>query len=284
MTADADARSDWVVVMPVKVLSAAKTRLDAAGGLLESLAFAFFQDTLTALLASSAVARVIVATADHRVAEWAAALGCTVVSDVGHPGINPAARWAALQALPTSPIAVMVSDLPSLTPAAVDAVLAAASVQSRSFLADAAGTGTTMWMAAPGQPVDPRFGLDSCAAHVAAGNVDLARADDLRLHAIAPARRDVDTDADLADARHIGLGAHTRDLLEAVDRGAAVPLLVTAIGRNGTGDLDAVDESGVRHHVPWPVLSTAGFRDVHAGQRLVIMMDPPGSVGSVSLP
>ena len=58
----ASARPAWTVVMPVKTLSTAKSRMDpdggGAGGI---LALAFFRDTATAVLACRRVGEVVVA-------------------------------------------------------------------------------------------------------------------------------------------------------------------------------------------------------------------------------
>lgn len=198
------------MVLPVKPLSVAKSRLGpGAGHSLEPLALALFQDTATAVLACPSVGSVIVVTRDDRVAAWATDHRCRAVDDSRHPGINAAARWGAGFAAEESGIAVLVSDLPCLSAAALDAVLALGEGHDLSFLADADGTGTTMWLAAAGQPVEPRFGPQSRAAHRAAGHADLvddAAADPALL---ARARRDVDTQADLAAAARLGLGSAT---------------------------------------------------------------------------
>ncbi|MCX6433661.1 MAG: NTP transferase domain-containing protein, partial [Actinobacteria bacterium] len=163
----------WTVVIPVKVLSAAKSRMATVTPPTSELAFAFFQDTLEAALASTAVGEVVVATGDDRVRATAQARGCLVVSDVDHPGINAAARQAVAQRSGRGGVAIVVSDLPAVTADSLTSVLSAASAHPTSFIADADGTGTTMWMSCDGTDIDPRFGLASRAAHVDVGAVDL---------------------------------------------------------------------------------------------------------------
>ncbi|MEV6813934.1 2-phospho-L-lactate guanylyltransferase, partial [Micromonospora sp. NPDC051296] len=75
----------------------------------------------------------------------------------------------------------------------------------RRFVADAPGTGTVLLAAPPGVPLDPRFGPDSAAAHLASGAHPLA-GDWPSL------RRDVDTAGDLAAALRLGLGPRTAAL------------------------------------------------------------------------
>ena len=206
---------DWAVILPVKPLVAAKSRLSPDdGATVQDLAMAFFQDTATAALACRHVARVLVATRDARVTEWALASGCEVVDDSAARGINAAATLAALRVPSGESIAVLVGDLPCLTPAALERVLAAALQRPTAFLADADGTGTTTWMSE--QPFNsPRCGPGSRAAHVACGAWDLAAELDDPLW--ISARRDIDTAADLAAARAIGLGSHTAAALQRRD-------------------------------------------------------------------
>ncbi len=194
----------------MKSLSVAKSRLgQGTGSSLESLALAFFQDTAAAVRSCPSVGSVVVVTCDERVAFWAGRLGCRVVDDSAHPGINSAAQWGAGFAPAGSAIAVLVSDLPCLTAADLAAVLALGREHDLSFLADAAGTGTTMWLAAAGQRVDPRFGPLSRAAHRAAGHADLVEEAGMDPGLLARARRDVDTEDDLRAATTLRLGAAT---------------------------------------------------------------------------
>jgi 2-phospho-L-lactate guanylyltransferase len=97
----------------------------------------------------------------------------------------------------------MAADLPALDPAELGRALAAAAQAGQAFVPDAAGTGTTLYTAAPGVAFRPRFGPESRAAHLSAGAVEL------RIAGTDGLRRDVDTVADLRDAARIGLGPRT---------------------------------------------------------------------------
>ena len=60
-----DARSAWVVVVPVKVLARAKSRIaPLAGSRRAELALAMASDTISAVVASPAAGRVLVVTDD----------------------------------------------------------------------------------------------------------------------------------------------------------------------------------------------------------------------------
>jgi 2-phospho-L-lactate guanylyltransferase len=240
----------------------AKTRLDPEGRR-GALALAFFRDCLAAVLACPRVGAVIIVTSDRVIASIAQRDGCLVVDDADHPGINAAAGWAVQIAGAPAPVAVMVSDLPCLTPAAMTVVLDAALQSPTSFLADADGTGTTMWLRATGTGIDSRFGPQSAAAHRDGGAADISAT--IGAADVAPARRDVDTDEDLARAIDLGVGPHTRDALA-----TATATIVTALRKTDDGRLEVADEDGRRHTVAWESVTAAGFREVRPGQRLIL--------------
>jgi 2-phospho-L-lactate/phosphoenolpyruvate guanylyltransferase len=77
------ARFSWTVLLPVKVLARAKSRLAVlAGDRRRDLALALASDTVAAVLACPDVARVIVVTSDPVAGPRLAALGAIVVPDV----------------------------------------------------------------------------------------------------------------------------------------------------------------------------------------------------------
>ena len=208
--------AEWTVVIPVKALPHAKTRLAGDVDTPADLAVAFLRDTLAAVRITPSVARIVVVTADPVVAGLAEGAGATVVDDSAHPGINPAARHGAERRSPGSAIAVIVSDLPCLTPAALTAALEAAAGHAHAFLADLDGTGTTMWFADADAPVEPRFGQHSRAAHADAGDVDLVAVHPALGDPLLPARLDIDTVAALDLAVTVGVGAATTEALAAL--------------------------------------------------------------------
>lgn len=202
----------WTVVVPVKRLAVAKTRLHMAGlGAKDhrALALALAVDTVSAVRDCPVVDRVVVVTDDAEATGALEALGATVISDEPDAGLNPALAHGAARAAGLAPghgVAVLSADLPALRSAELAEALGVAAGHPRAFLPDAAGTGTTLLTARPGIALDPRYGPDSRAAHRASGAVELpGRWPSLR--------RDVDTPADLADAARLGLGAATRALV-----------------------------------------------------------------------
>lgn len=206
------------LVVPVKTLGAAKTRLRGAAdhGIGEPsaharLALALAHDTVAAVREATNVGRLLVVSSDPVVAAELAAVGVEVVPDGPVPGLNEAYRHGARLLGSAGPVAALQADLPALRPAELDAALAAAHTAFRrgaaaAFCADADDTGTTLLAAAPGHALDPLFGIDSAARHRAAGAVELTGA-------WPGLRRDVDTADDLRAAAELGLGPNTRCVL-----------------------------------------------------------------------
>jgi 2-phospho-L-lactate guanylyltransferase len=95
-----------------------------------------------------------------------------------------------------------------LRPAELSAALRM--LAKRSFIADAAGTGTVLLGVPEGFDLDPRFGEGSARAHADTGAIDIT-ADWPGL------RQDVDTEQDLCAVARIGPGPRTRALLRDLD-------------------------------------------------------------------
>lgn len=202
--------TSWALVVPVKRLAHAKSRMAAAAGPLRpALALAVAADTVAAALASVLVQAVVVVTDDPVAAPELTRLGALVVPDEPDAGLNPALVHGAMyarEAYPGCGVAALSADLPALRPVELTRALAAADAAARSFVPDALGVGTTLYAARTGAPFSPEFGLDSRARHRAQGAVELD------LEGIASLRQDVDTPDDLRAARALGLGVRTAEI------------------------------------------------------------------------
>ena len=196
----------WSVVVPVKRPELAKTRLRTlAGPHRAELARAIAADTVAAALVAQQVGEVVAVTDDDETTAVLRRLGAVVVSDDPGEGLNPALHHGATvasQRRPGAPVAALSADLPALRPDELDAALHAAREHPVSFVADVAGTGTTLYATRKVQQFSPQFGPRSRAAHRAAGAVEL----DLQVPSV---RRDVDTPVDLWDALRLGTGPRT---------------------------------------------------------------------------
>ncbi|MGD0605170.1 MAG: 2-phospho-L-lactate guanylyltransferase [Streptosporangiaceae bacterium] len=217
-----NARFAWSVLMPVKVLAQAKSRLAVlAGPRRGELALALACDTVAAVLASGPVAaRVIVITDDQVAGPALAALGALVVPDEPRDGLNAALRHGAAHATarwPGEGTVALSADLPALRPDELGRTLRAAAAWPSAFVADATGDGTTLYATAPGILFRPAFGLASRSRHAAGGAVELD------LDGIPGLRRDVDTPDDLRVAVTLGLGPRSApvaaELLRCAPRG-----------------------------------------------------------------
>jgi 2-phospho-L-lactate guanylyltransferase len=200
--------ADWTAVIPVKSLGAAKSRLRGAvaDSRHEELALAMVRDTVAAVSACAAVGDVLVVTDDPAAAAAVTALGARAVPDRSAAGLNAAMRFGAdAVAGLARRRAVLTGDLPALRPGELGEALAAAG-PARSFVADAAGTGTVLLTAGVGTALDPRFGAGSAAAHAASAARPLT--------GLWPGlRQDVDTAGDLRTVLALGAGEHTCGLL-----------------------------------------------------------------------
>ena len=211
-TLEPDAVS-WVVVMPVKRLGAAKSRLAQLAGTRRSdLALAMVVDTISAARAATGVRAVWVVTDDDDVAAAALAHDADVLPDGPAAGLN-AAFSVGIDAVgtqdPGSGAVLLAGDLPALRPAQLEAVLAVATgLVGMVTVADRAGTGTTLLAARTPTALRPAFGPDSFARHQALGAtaVDLPGLDGLRC--------DVDDTDDLREAVRLGIGAATASALQ----------------------------------------------------------------------
>lgn len=175
-------------------------------------------DTVAAVAACLAVGAVVVVTDDPAVRAEVAPLGAQIVGDVPGAGLNPALRYGADVALarwPERGRAALAADLPALDPADLAAALAAAPDRGRSFVADAAGSGTTLYAAAPGTDFRPSFGPGSRYRHRGQGAAELQVAADSGL------RQDVDTLDDLRKVSRIGLGPRSAAIAEELARVAS---------------------------------------------------------------
>lgn len=202
----------WVVLLALKPLGVAKSRLDRPDRSAVTLAMA--ADTAAAAASVDGVAAVLVVSDDEQARAFLDSMA-VVVPDTPRAGLNPALVHAEAEARarwPGADLAVLAADLPALRPSALATALELAAGERRAIVADAGGTGTVLLTATHGTALDPAFGPGSRARHVGSGSVDLTHALPAG-PASAGLRRDVDTAADLEVAASLGLGSHTTEVL-----------------------------------------------------------------------
>jgi 2-phospho-L-lactate guanylyltransferase len=192
----------YALLIPVKDAHTAKSRLGVGeDGQRGRLMAAFARDAISAAIASEHV-EVFVVGEPSGLADLSRDLGVPVLPDEGGGDLNRALQRASERLAPAqrAGVAVMLADLPCLRTEDLDHAFA--SVTGRAYVADAAGTGTTLLVAPAGTELDPRFGAGSAAAHLASGATPIAGA-------LESLRLDVDTTTDLEVALRFGVGART---------------------------------------------------------------------------
>lgn len=215
----------WHLVIPVKDAAVGKSRLASAlagvefgAGVgsahradRETIGRALARDTLRAACLTVGPARVVLVTADEVIAAEFRDHGVTTVRDAG-VGLNAAVTLGLARTPPGGRVAVLLGDLPALTPADLGHALEAASAHGQSFVPDADGSGTVL-RASSGGPVGhftPRFGPGSAARHAADGAARL----ELDLPRL---RTDVDDLRSLVRVLELGAGPSTTAALGSLD-------------------------------------------------------------------
>jgi len=225
---DAQQRSERAshthVLIAVKELRLAKSRLAESLSVVDrtDLVSAMLRDTLATLLVAGFGADprsgITVVTPDPAVAAIADEYGVRHWPDPDRThtdgsGLN-AALVAAEAGLESDPdrtgLVALQADLPALRADELLDALAAARRVGRAIVVDHTGTGTAaLFACGHGNTLDPRFGADSAARHIASG-----------AHALGGnwpgLRQDVDTVADLGAAAQLGLGPTTLAVLERI--------------------------------------------------------------------
>lgn len=201
-------RSTWWVVVPMKDMTHAKTRLAETRSQRRQFAIVMARDTLCAAANADAVEGVLVVCEREEDVESFALPGVTVLARPGLD-INDAIRAGvavARSGRDHANVAALPGDLPYLRSSELDVVLDRAASVQRGVVGDRTGTGTTLLTALAGVELDPRYGPDSLSRHIEAGATQLS------VPAWSGIRRDVDVQSDLAPTP--ALGRRTSALLD----------------------------------------------------------------------
>lgn len=200
----------WTAIIPIRSFAGGKTRLILPSLDTAAIIEAFADDVILACTRCPQISRTIVVSPDPAVLTHASARGCEVLAERSAAGINEAIREARTGV--TGPVIVILGDTPCITSSTLTMVLAQAHDHEVSFVSDTAGVGSTMWCAQSDSSATPHFGHHSRAEHRAHGAFELGAGN--ASPQWARARRDVDTDIDLWDARRLGIGPSSASLLD----------------------------------------------------------------------
>jgi 2-phospho-L-lactate guanylyltransferase len=220
-------------ILPVKSFGAAKQRLGSllGSGSRQALAQAMFQDVLSSLRKVEGIEQVVIVASEPSV-EFAAEEQVVLLEDELANGQSPAALTGIDWAIDAGfeRVLLVPGDTPLLVPAEVDALLADAP-EAVVIIPDRHGTGTNGLLLQPPTAIEPSFGPDSMARHVA-----LAEAAGVthRVERVQSLMFDVDTSDDLAVVAEAiegsrAIAPRTRGALRQLDR-AGARLKVSAAG------------------------------------------------------
>jgi 2-phospho-L-lactate guanylyltransferase len=221
-----------LAILPVKSFAAAKERLaeSLGAGSRQALAQAMFADVLGSLRRTPGLDGIAVVTSDRAAEAAARADRVLVLADPAQAGQSEATLIGIRHALANGYDRVLLipGDTPLVQPDDVAALVAAG--DEVVIVPDRHGTGTNALVLSPPDAIEPSFGPDSLARHVAAAE---AAGVSHHVEEIATLALDVDTPADLAELAaelelHRGKAPSTRGALRQLDRAGASPVRARA--------------------------------------------------------
>jgi 2-phospho-L-lactate guanylyltransferase len=187
-------------ILPVKSPQNAKQRLTGflAVEQRETLARILYRQTLAALCQAEGIDRVVVATSDVEVAEYAHRSGAIVFEENEQVSHSVSADAACLRAMEmgASTALLVPIDVPMVTPADFTQLAAAASRPGLIVVPSSDGTGTNALVRTPPDCIQSRFGPGSFRAHLDQALSKGVPADVLRLPGLM---FDIDTPEDVAE-------------------------------------------------------------------------------------
>ena len=226
-------------LLPVKAPAQAKRRLSTlfSPEEREPLARVMFDEVLQVLLAARGLDRVVVASSDADILRCAAAAGASTLAEASQDGHSRSADWAARKCLQwgASSLLLVPTDVPLLTAAEIEAVLATAlamPVPRVLIVPSADGTGTNALVLTPPDIIETRFGPDSFAAHLAQARARQAAFSVARPEGLV---FDLDTPEDVARFLARAPSGRTGQLL----RGMGAPERLKAIHIRQKAEADA---------------------------------------------
>lgn len=216
----------WALV-PMKRLAHAKLRLapQLADDERRRLAVAMLRDVLDVLSAVKGLARTAVVTGDPEIAALARRHGARIIDDPQESGTNDAVRLGlkVLAAGGCTGALVVPGDIPFVSVGEIEAALSALSRRPVVLVPASRDGGTNLLGLVPASAIEPGFGADSFARHLAAAR---AAGVEPEVLALRGAGHDIDLPSDLWAEEGGGPALRTRSLIArlALSGGAARPL------------------------------------------------------------
>ena len=200
-------------IIPVKRLSEAKSSLSAvlAPKQRRELVLAMLKDVLKAASSTRSVMGTIVVSPDDDVTKFARKNG---VDGVAEPGLelNEALKIAIQSAITNGAASVLImpSDIPFLTAADIENIVAMASSRQEVVIAPSKDNGTNALFLKPPDVMVTRFGGESFPAHLSEAHRAGVKP---RIYRSITVATDIDDPADLAEAKKLGRGTQTYKFL-----------------------------------------------------------------------
>lgn len=189
-------QNNWSAIVPLRSFATAKSRLRThlTDEVVEDLVREVSASLLRELAGSTAVARILVVSDADLSEELTTGGGADLVETLVQApggGLNEAVAEAADQVWtedPASPLLVIHADLPYVTTAEIEHLLAEAEALGQdAFIADQTGRGSTVIALQPGSFRRAAFGTGSAARHAASGFAEI------QLPQVSGLRHDLDT-------------------------------------------------------------------------------------------
>lgn len=258
-----DERSGAVVAL--KDVGIAKSRFATLAPAVRRRLAELMAVTVTRTL-TEVVDEVVLVTAAPGIGGLLAAHGVTVRT-LPDPGVGLNAAFDvgadALRDHGCELVLAVMADLPAITAGALRGALAQCEGPGRWFVPDATGLGTTM-LVSRAAVLEPLFGGESADRHRRSGAIELSAQPGLR--------RDVDDEADLTEARALGIGAPAADLVGA--NGPTEHHTAIVAGPEA-GGLGVITEAGHRLIADRSAIA-ADFPQPARGQRVHLLIDDQG--------
>lgn len=214
-----------IAILPIKSFGFAKQRLSESlgGASRQALAQAMFSDVLGSLRHAPELDAIAVVTTNPAARMAAGRTGAVVLDDPEEAGQSAAVTIGIHYALDHDfeRVVLVPGDTPLLDPVELASLLARAEAQGLpvAIVPDRHGTGTNALVLRPPDVIEPSFGPDSLARHVAAA-VDAGL--EHRVEELASLMLDIDTSADLAELGEVvggrlGQAVQTRETLRQLE-------------------------------------------------------------------
>jgi 2-phospho-L-lactate guanylyltransferase len=200
-------------IVPVKRLSKAKSSLSAAltPKQRRELVLAMLKDVLKAMSGARSITGTIVVSPDDYIIKFARKNGADGIAEPGVE-LNKALKIAIQSAITNGATSVLImpSDIPFLTAADIENIVAMTSSQRDVVIAPSNDNGTNALFLRPPDVMSPRFGGESFSAHLS----DAHRAGvKPRIYRSITVATDIDDPDDLVETKKLGRGTQTYKFL-----------------------------------------------------------------------